>query len=86
MAAIASSGDELIRHPTIRPVAIITTIDSALMNRSPLVRPTSTADGLIGSVRKRSMMPSLRSCAIAEPEMVEPNTMVWAKMPAMMNS
>ena len=32
------------------------------------------------------MMPSFRSWAMAEPEYVEPNTTVWAKMPAMMNS
>ena len=59
---------ERMRHPTMNPVAIITTIEIVLMSRSPLVRPTSTDDGLIGSVRNRSMMPSFRSLAIAEPE------------------
>ncbi len=59
------------------------TIEMVLRARSALVRPTSTADGLIGKVRNRSMMPSLRSCAMPKPEKVAPKSTVWPKMPAM---
>ncbi|OUD87137.1 hypothetical protein BC477_04030 [Clavibacter michiganensis subsp. michiganensis] len=66
--ASASRRLERTRQPTTKPVASITTMEKTLMRRSPLVRPTRTADGLIGRVRNRSMIPSLRSFAIAEPE------------------
>ena len=44
-----------------------------------------TADADIGSVRNRSISPSFRSCAIADPENVAPNTTVCAKIPAIRN-
>ncbi len=71
--------------PTASPVAIMITIEIPLSTRSEFVRPTSTAEADIGSVRKRSISPSFRSCAIADPENVAPNTTVWAKIPAIRN-
>ena len=50
-----------------------------------MVRPSSTADGYIGSERSRSMKPLLRSSAIPSPVKIEPNTTVWAKIPGITN-
>ena len=43
----------------------------------------STAAGYIGSERRRSMMPLLRSSATPTPVNAELNSTVWAKMPGM---
>jgi len=52
------------------------TMEIVFNARSLLVRPISTAEEVMGRLRKRSMIPSLRSCAIAAPEKVDPNTTV----------
>ena len=48
-----------MRQPTTRPVSDMMMIVSTLLTTSAVVRPTSTADGAIGSDRNRSMMPGL---------------------------
>lgn len=64
----------------------MTTSEMTLLTTSDSVRPTSTAPGCIGSVRKRSMTPFCMSSAIPYPVNVAPKTTVCAKMPAMRNS
>ena len=75
-----------IRQPTISPVIDMTIRTITLLTTSESVRPASTADGAIGSERKRSMMPFLTSSASPAPVFVAPKTTVWAKIPAMRNS
>ena len=76
----------VIRQPTSRPVSDITISTRTLLTTSESVRPASTADGDIGSVRNRSMMPFCMSSAMPAPVIVAPNTTVCAKIPAIRNS
>ena len=64
----------------------MTASEMTLLTTSESVRPTSTALGCIGRVRKRSMTPFCMSSAMPKPVKVPPKTTVWAKMPAIMNS
>src|SRR3954451_6538709 len=77
----ASGTEEWIRQPTTRPVMTMTTIEMQLRPTSAVVRPTSTAERLIGRDRNRSMSPFWMSSAILDPVMVEPKITVWARMP-----
>ena len=60
--------------------------DAALYSTSLIVRPTSSALRDIGSDRNRFMIPFWISSARPAPVKIEPNTTVWAKMPAIRNS
>src|SRR3954451_10544614 len=82
----ASGPEEWIRQPTTRPVTTMTTIEIALSPTSAAVRPTSTADRLIGSERNRSMSPFWMSSAMLAPVMVDPKITVWARMPGSRHS
>ena len=75
-----------MRQPTSSPVSDITTSTMTLLTTSERVRPVSTADGAIGSDRKRSMMPFCTSSASPAPVVVAPKITVWAKIPAIRNS
>ena len=59
---------------------------STLLITSEIVRPARTADGAMGSDRKRSMIPFFTSSASPAPVIVAPKITVWAKIPAMRNS
>ena len=59
---------------------------STLVTTSDVVRPTSTADGAMGSDRNLSMMPFCMSSARPLPVTVAPKITVWAKMPGTRNS
>ena len=71
-----------MRHPTTSPVIDITAIEVELYAISLAVRPTSTADGAIGSERNRSTIPLVMSSAMPTPVKVEPKITVWTKTPA----
>ena len=75
-----------IRQPTIRPQSDISTIGRRLRSRLDVACPASTDPRAIGSERKRSIAPLVRSWArpIATPK--APKTIVWAKMPPIRNS
>ena len=51
------------------------------ITRSAAVRPSSTADRAIGSERKRSTTPALRSSVMPRPVMRAPKIAVWTMMP-----
>src|SRR4051794_9637969 len=63
-----------IVHPTMKPTMHMRMTTKKLRTRSARVRPTSTAERAIGSERKRSMRPLLRSSARPTPVVSEPNT------------
>ena len=49
------------------------------------MRPATTADRAIGSERKRSMMPVLKSSARPIAVFVDPNKAFWTKIPGIRN-
>ena len=49
------------RHPTTRPAMATMVTHSEAVSRSATERPTSTAERHIGSMRKRSIAPVVRS-------------------------
>ena len=61
-------------------------IESRLVGTSASVRPASTAPRDIGSERKRSIRPFLRSSASPSAVTKPPKDIVWATMPGIRKS
>ncbi len=68
------------------PAAAIATQDSTDSARSATVRPIRTAERAIGRDRNRSTRPLPRSSATPTAVVAAPITIIWVKIPAMMNS
>jgi hypothetical protein len=64
------------RHPTRKPTAIIKMTTKTFRLRSAAVRPVRTAERAIGSARKRSISPLLRSVASPIAVAIAPKTTV----------
>ena len=65
----------------IRPVTSSTTTDSVFVTTSASVRPASTAARAIGSERKRSIRPFLRSSLRPSAVTKPPKAMFWTMIP-----
>ncbi len=63
MAASAAAGVQWNRNPAPTPSTIMRARANTLRTRSERVRPARTAERAIGRLRKRSMIPLLRSRA-----------------------
>ena len=64
----------------------MTTSESRLVTTSASVRPASTAERDIGSERKRSIRPLLRSSASPSAVTKPPNAIVWTMIPGIRKS
>ena len=70
----------------IRPVMSSTIIDRKFVTTSASVRPASTAERAIGSERKRSIRPFLRSSLSPSAVTNPPKAMFWTMMPGIRKS
>ena len=70
----------------IRPVTSSTTIDSEFVTTSASVRPASTDARAVGSERKRSIRPFVRSSARPSAVTNPPNAMFWTMIPGIRKS
>ena len=77
---------EVKLKPTISPTTTITAIDSRLVRMSATVRPATTAHWVIGSERKRSMRPRLRSSVRLSAVTKPPNAIDCTTMPGIRKS
>ena len=64
----------------------MTTSCTTLVATSARVRPVSTAEGVIGSDRKRSMSPFFRSSASPSAVTNPPNAIDWTRIPGIRKS
>ena len=68
------------------PVTTSTAIESVLVSTSASVRPASTEARAVGSERKRSIRPFLRSSARPSAVTNPPNAMFWTMIPGIRKS
>ena len=80
-AARAAAGPAWNRNPIAAPAAIISTMTNRLRRASAATRPARTAAAVMGRDRNRSIMPVVRSSAMATPVWEAPNPMASTTMP-----
>ena len=73
------------RNPTRYPTPITIVSRRPFLITSEVVRPATTADLAIGSERKRSITPVLKSSARPIAVFVDPNSAFWMKIPGIRN-
>ncbi len=70
----------------ISPTMIMIVSETTLVTTSAAVRPASTADRAMGSERKRSIRPLLRSSLSPIAVMKPPKAMLWVMIPGIRKS
>ena len=80
-AARAAAGPAWNRNPMAAPTAIIRATTNRLRSASAATRPARTAPLVMGRDRNRSIIPVVRSSAMATPVWEAPNPIASTKMP-----